>query len=52
MLRLFKTGIELPRDILDEESCLAWAANKLAQEGWEPLNPDATRLLMRRPLSR
>lgn len=52
MLRLFKTGVELPKDIHDEEFCLAWAANKLAQDGWEPVNLNATRVLMRRQVSR
>ena len=32
-LRVFKTGVTLPADIHDEEFCLTWAANKLAQDG-------------------
>lgn len=51
-LRVFKTGAQLPPDIHDEEFCVAWAANKLAREGWEPVNLNATRLLMRRPTAR
>ena len=50
MIRLFKTGVDLPRDIRDEEFCLTWAANKLAQEGWEPVNLDSSRILMRRQI--
>ncbi len=51
-IRVFKTGAQLPPDIHDEEFCLNWAANKLAQEGWEPVNLNATRILMRRPVNR
>ncbi len=51
-IRLFKTGVTQPPDIHDEEFCLTWAANKLAQEGWEPVNLNATRILMRRSVSR
>ena len=48
-VRVFKTGVGLPSDIHDEEFCLNWAANKLAQDGWEPVTLNATRILMRRP---
>lgn len=51
-IRLFKTGVQLPPDIHDEEFCLTWAANKLAQEGWEPVNLNATRILLRRQVNR
>lgn len=47
-IRLFQTGVSLPRNIHDEEFCLNWAANHLAAEGWEPVNLQATRILMRR----
>lgn len=49
-VRLFQTGVALPKNIHDEEFCLNWAANKLASEGWEPVNLQATRILMRRPV--
>jgi hypothetical protein len=49
-VRVFKTGAQLPPDIHDEEFCLNWGANKLAQDGWEPVNLNATRILMRRPV--
>ena len=52
VMHLFKTGVTLPRDIHDEEFCLAWAANKLAAEGWEPVNLDSRRMVMRRAVSR
>lgn len=51
-IRLFRTGVQLPPDIRDEEFCLTWAANKLAQEGWEPVNLNSTRILFRRAVSR
>ncbi len=51
-IRVFKTGVQLPNDIHDEEFCVNWAANKLAQEGWEPVSLNATRILMRRPVNR
>ena len=49
-VRVFKSGVGLPADIHDEEFCLNWAANKLAQDGWEPVALNATRILMRRPV--
>ena len=52
VMRLFKTGVQLPPEIHDEEFCLTWAANKMAQEGWEPVNLDATRILFRRAVIR
>lgn len=50
MMQLFKTGVKLPRDIHDEEFCLTWAANKLAQEGWEPVSIESNRILFRRDI--
>jgi len=41
-----------PKDMQDEEFCLAWMANKLAKEGWEPVNLDSRRLVFRRPVTR
>jgi hypothetical protein len=51
-LRVFKAGVQLPADIHDEEFCLTWAANKIAQEGWDPVNLNATRILLRRAINR
>jgi len=51
-MRLFKTGVKLPEDTHDEEFCLTWAANKMAQDGWEPLNLDGTRIFFRRQVNR
>jgi hypothetical protein len=51
VVRVFKRGVELPSGIHDEQFCLAWAANELAKEGWEPVNLNATRILMRREIA-
>jgi len=51
LVRVFKQGVGLPKDTPEEEFCLAWAANKLAEEGWEPLNLDSRRILLRRPVA-
>jgi len=48
LVRVFKTA-KLPSDISEEEFCLTWGANKLAQEGWEPVNLNSRRILFRRP---
>jgi len=37
-----------PKEMQDEEFCLAWTANKLAREGWEVLTLDSRRLVFRR----
>lgn len=51
-LRVFQGGVTLPRDIHDEEFCMTWGANKLAQDGWEPVNLNSSRMLLRRPVTR
>lgn len=48
IVRVFKAA-KLPADITEEEFCLTWGANKLAQEGWEPVNLNSRRVLFRRP---
>lgn len=40
-----------PKDMPDEEFCLAWTANKLAKEGWEVVTLDSRRLVLRRPVT-
>lgn len=47
-VRLFQSGVQLPKNAHDEEYCLAVAANQMAEEGWEVVNLDATRLMLRR----
>jgi len=49
-LRLYKQGVVLPKEAQDEAFCLAYAANELAKEGWEPVGIDSTRVLMKRPV--
>ena len=46
------SGTRTPKDMQDEEFCLAWTANKLASEGWEPVNLDSRRILLRGSVSR
>jgi hypothetical protein len=46
------SGTRTPKDIQEEEFCLAWTANKLASEGWESVNLDSRRILLRRSVSR
>ena len=41
-------GVGIPRDAQEEEWCLAFAANQLAKEGWEPVTLDSRRILLRR----
>lgn len=48
-VRIFEEA-PLPKGIQDEAYCLAYAANKLAKDGWEPVSMDATRIMMRRPV--
>jgi hypothetical protein len=48
VVRVFKSA-KLPADVTEEEFCLTWGANKLALEGWEPVNLNSRRVLFRRP---
>lgn len=48
LVRVFKI-VKPPPDITEEEFCLTWGANKLAKEGWEPINLNSRRILFRRP---
>src|SRR5262245_25666471 len=43
-----KGDTRTPRDAQQEEWCLAYAANQMAKEGWEPVNLDSRRILFRR----
>ena len=45
---LSKEGVTIPREAQAEEFCLAWAANKMAGEGWTPTSFDSRRILFRR----
>src|SRR5437016_2820885 len=48
MVHLEKKGPKIPSDAQNEEWCLAYGANELAKEGWQPINLDSRRLLLRR----
>ena len=37
-----------PKEMQEEEFCLAWTANKVAKEGWEVAAFDSRRLVFRR----
>jgi hypothetical protein len=47
-VHLEKKGVNIPGDAQNEEWCLAYGANQLAKDGWEPINLDSRRLLLRR----
>jgi len=48
LVYLSKLGVQIPKEAQREEWCLAWAANKMAEKGWEPVNLHSRRILMRR----
>ena len=48
MVHLKDVGVDIPKGAQQEEFCLAWAANKMAGEGWEAVNLNSRRVLMRR----
>ena len=47
-VRMLEQGVSRPKDAQEEEFFLMIAANKMAQEGWEPINLDSRRILFRR----
>ena len=44
------SGSRTPKEMQEEEFCLAWTANKLAKEGWEVVTLDSRRLVFHRPI--
>jgi hypothetical protein len=49
VLHVFESSAsKTPKDMQDEEFCLAWTANKLAKDGWEVVTLDSRRLVFRR----
>ena len=48
LVHLRQIGVEIPKDAQDEQWCLAWAANDMAAKGWEAVNLNSRRILMRR----
>jgi hypothetical protein len=52
MVHLEKLGKAIPKEAQDEEWCLALGCNIMAKDGWEPVNLNSRRVLMRRPVLR
>jgi hypothetical protein len=48
LVHLAKDGVTIPKEAQEEEFCLAYACNKMAQDGWEPVNLDSRRIVFRR----
>jgi hypothetical protein len=48
MVHLKDNGVTIPKDAQEEEFCLAWGTNQMAKEGWEPVDFDSRRVLLRR----
>ena len=48
MVHISKAGVKIPGEAQNEEFCLAYAANKMAAEGWEAINLNSRRILFRR----
>jgi hypothetical protein len=52
ILRVYElSGSRTPKEMQEEEFCLAFTANKLAKEGWEVTAFDSRRLVFRRAVS-
>ena len=43
------SGSRTPKEMQDEEFCLAWMANKMAKDRWEVVAFDSRRLVFCRP---
>jgi len=52
LIHLDKGGIKIAKDAQEEEFCLAYACNQLAKDGWEPVNLNSRRILLRRAANR
>jgi hypothetical protein len=48
MVHIEKKGVKIPNDAQNEEWCLAYGVNELVKEGWEPVNLDSRRMVLRR----
>ena len=48
LVHLTRTGVQVPKEAQAEEWCLAYAANKMAKDGWEAVNLNSRRILFRR----
>jgi len=52
LIHLDKGGIRIPKDSQEEEFCLAYDCNHLGKDGWEPVNLNSRRVLLRRAVNR
>jgi len=52
LVHLSQTGVVIPKEAQNEEFCLAYAANKMARDGWETITLDSRRIVVRRALAR
>ena len=52
VIHVLQAGGQKMTDIPEEEYCVTFVANKLAQEGWEPVNLNNRRIFLQRPVSR
>lgn len=50
LVHLEQDGVKIPKEADNEQYCLSIAANRMAKDGWEPVNLDSRRILFRRPL--
>jgi len=50
LVHLEQDGVKIPKEADNEQYCLSIAANRMAKDGWEPINLDSRRILFRRPL--
>jgi hypothetical protein len=50
VVRMTEQGYQAPKNVDEEQYYLCMAANKLAKDGWEPVNLDSRRILFRRSL--
>ena len=49
IVHLEQDGVKIPKEADNEQYCLSIAANRMAKDGWEPINLDSRRILFRRP---
>lgn len=48
LVQLKNRKVSIPKDAQEEEFYLAYAANEMAKQGWEPVNLNSRRILFRR----
>jgi hypothetical protein len=45
---LEQDGVKIPKEADNKQYCLSIAANRMAKDGWEPINLDSRRILFPR----